>query len=109
PQRAADGGGIAAHLAMPERVADHDPGRRAPALVVRWREEAARGGLDAERIEEGAAHPQRVGVAGLAPAGEVETVRAPRGQRGEALRAGADLLPQRVGELRIAAGEAARR
>ena len=56
-QRAADGGRVAAQLALPEGMADDHARRGAAGHVVLRREEASRRRADSHRLEEVAAHP----------------------------------------------------
>ena len=99
-----------AELALPERMAQHDPRRRAPAHVVRLGEHAAGRGPDAEHAEEAPADPQAVfGEARLPRRREIERRVSPRQHAGERLLIRAHGLPQRIRDVRVPSGVVPRR
>jgi hypothetical protein len=112
--RLPDGRRVSRVRALPERVAQHGA-RFAPAGVVGGAEQAARGGANAEDVEEPAAHPEAVGrvvsrVGRRARSGvcrEIEFRRAPRERARERLLAVADRLPDRVRDGDVPAVEVA--
>ena len=71
-------GGLPAELALPERIADHHARRTTAAAIVGGCEDASKDRRHAQHIESVAAHPEAFGVAGLAAAGQVEGLVAPR-------------------------------
>ena len=95
---------VAAHLARPERVAEHDP-RRAARLVVGGRDEPPGRRRDAEHVKERARDEEATRGTHLAAVREVERGAAPGGDVREALLLAADLLEDRVVE-RIVGGSA---
>ena len=104
---AADRRRIAAVLALPEAIADHGRRCRAAATVVLRVQKTTDHRRDAEGVEEVAAHPEATREPRLPAGGQVEAVSAPHERVRECFLAVANLLPQRVGEIRPPAGELA--
>jgi hypothetical protein len=71
----ADRGCVAAELALPERVADHDAGRSAAAAIVVDGELRAQNRGHTDHVEEIAADPHDAGVSRLATGREVQRCR----------------------------------
>ena len=97
---------VAAHLARPERVAEHDP-RRAARRVVGVRDEPPGRRRDAEHVEESARDEEAARGTHLAAVREVERGAAPGGDVGESLLLAADLLEDRVVERIVGGGAVA--
>ena len=94
---ATDGTGRSAVMAFPESMTDHRP-RRATALVVGGRKQAAGHRVDPQSPKEIAAHPDAIHHARHSRPGEVERIGTPREGAGENVLAVAHLLPQRIGQ-----------
>src|SRR5579864_7197263 len=90
---------------MPETIADDCARRRTSARVIGGSEQAAGDRLDTQHAKKIAAHPQATSVARFAAGGQVEPGATPGKNAGESLLMIADLFPERVGQVRVAAGE----
>src|SRR5690606_27718552 len=99
--RAADDRRVASVFALPEAVAEDGCGG-APALVVGGGQQAPGGGAYAERAEEPTADEVPVDGAGTARLRQVELFVRVRERTGEDVLPIAQLLPERVGQLRVA-------
>src|SRR5262249_7432569 len=104
---AADGGRVAAELALPEAVAHDRAGGGAAGAIVGVVEDAAEHGLDAERGGEAAVDQETARPARLAALRQVEGAVAPDRDAGEGLLHRAQLPVDRVAEVGVPAREAA--
>src|SRR5215510_1644704 len=93
----------AAEFTLPERITDHRARRAATAPIIGGLKDSALLRADAEHIEKVAAHPQPLRVTRLAANREIERLRAPSEHAGKRLLLITKLLPERIGERRIAA------
>src|SRR6185312_14637221 len=94
---------IAAELALPEAVADYRAGRAAALVVISRVKNAPENRLNTENIKEFAAHPEPVGIAGLAAIGKIKG-GGTEGERVKALRLAPNLLPHGIGGIGVAPG-----
>ena len=93
-------GSLATELALPERITDDGAGRATAAPVVSGREEPAERRLNAEHVEEIAAHPQCPRIPHLSARREVERAIAPGEDAGQRLLFGTKAFPDRIRDRR---------
>lgn len=90
---------LAAEVALPEAIAEHNSGRGAAGLVILPTEETASYGLDLQRREDLTAYYQRGRTAGLRALADAQPLARPSEHARESLLMGADLFPKWIADV----------